>query len=61
MEHVQTIVTFWCAMLGIVDPASVQVANGIVGAASLLLVVFIVLTMAFGLIAALVKALDRVG
>ena len=50
MDRVQEIVTSWCAMLGIVDPASVQIANGIVGAASLLFVVFIVLTMAFGLI-----------
>jgi hypothetical protein len=38
MEHVQGIVTFWCNVLGVVDPASLQIASGIVGAVTLLFI-----------------------
>lgn len=59
MQHVQEIVTLWCNMLGIVDPASIQIASGIVGAGSLLFLAFCVVAMLFGLIAAVVVALDQ--
>ena len=37
MHHVQEFVNWWCDILGIVDPVSVQIASAIVAGGSLLL------------------------
>jgi hypothetical protein len=54
----QNAVDWWCRLVGISDPTAIQIAVGIVGAASLLLVVWLAAILLFAAIAAL-DAADR--
>jgi hypothetical protein len=54
MHHIQEYVNWWCNLLGVVDPASVQIASGIVAGGSLLLVAFYVIFVILYLVSTLV-------
>lgn len=45
----QQLITWWCHLIGITDEAAIQMAVGIVGGSSLVLVVLVVLYLAVGL------------
>jgi hypothetical protein len=51
----QNVVRWWCELLGVTDPAAVQVAVGVVSAGALIAATLIVL----GLVFAGLRKLDR--
>jgi hypothetical protein len=47
----QSAVVWWCGLVGVTDPASIQVAVGVVAGGSLIVIVYAVTGIVLGLLA----------